>query len=477
MSDLPEDDPLFYCQFCGGVSELRRCGGCQGVFYCSREHQRMHWPAHKHVCRRVQAQQQLPQVLQPQPPAVGVVSPAIVGNARQQPPLVPTPPLTPGSMVAGSPNPPGPPPPSPEPPAAALPGAAAPTSSVSGIAADIANYDPNDPVNQAWWNDTLSSLGLVAEGADDASAGGGGGDVASAAARTQPSVSSSSGAVPKLPTSKWLQRMCNSVIHDLNTFGICVIDDFLGQERGTMVLDEVRSLYFEGRLFREGQLVSERGLSGRVIRGDQIVWLEGTEPQCPMVGFLVRTLDSIITRCNRSPRGGLLREYRINQRTKAMIACYPGCGTHYVKHVDNPNKDGRCITSIYYLNKDWDVKTQGGLLRMFPLGQSTKVANIDPLFDRMLFFWSDRRNPHEVLPAYSVRFAITVWYFDAEERKNALQKFQAAPKPPSMQNYQPQQASMLHPFAFANYQQPRAANDMPSSSVVAGQPPFGGGQP
>lgn len=53
---------------------------------------------------------------------------------------------------------------------------------------------------------------------------------------------------------------------------------------------------------------------------------------------------------------------------QAMVACYPGSGSHYVKHVDNPNRDGRCITAIYYLNLHWDVKRSGGLLRIFPEG-------------------------------------------------------------------------------------------------------------
>ncbi|KAM4566514.1 uncharacterized protein egln2 [Odontesthes bonariensis] len=211
------------------------------------------------------------------------------------------------------------------------------------------------------------------------------------------------------------------IIPCMKYYGICVKDDFLGPQLGDKILEEVEILNHSGK-FRGGQLVSQKSIPSRNIRGDQIAWVEGQEPGCKNIGTLMARIDEAVMYSSAS---GQLGNCVINGRTKAMVACYPGNGAGYVRHVDNPNGDGRCITCIYYLNKNWDVKKQGGLLQIYPEGKNV-VANIEPLFDRLLIFWSDRRNPHEVKPAYATRYAITVWYFDAKERSEAKEKYRLA---------------------------------------------------
>ncbi|XP_043525082.1 egl nine homolog 1 [Frieseomelitta varia] len=222
-----------------------------------------------------------------------------------------------------------------------------------------------------------------------------------------------------------IDDISKNVIRDMDEYGMCVVDNFLGTEKGLAVLNEVLNMYSAG-LFKDGQLVSNKAGANdlKTIRGDQITWLDGKEKQCQNIGMLISQVDAVIMRANKMCNNGKMGNYTINGRTKAMVACYPGYGSHYVKHVDNPNRDGRCITAIYYLNRDWDIKQNGGLLRIFPEGWRDQVADIEPLFDRILFFWSDRRNPHEVQPAYKTRYAITLWYFDAEERNQACRRYQ-----------------------------------------------------
>ncbi|CAG4931167.1 unnamed protein product [Parnassius apollo] len=225
-------------------------------------------------------------------------------------------------------------------------------------------------------------------------------------------------------------EICQRVIRDMTQYGVCVLDNFLGKEKGLLVLNEVLEMYRSG-IFTAGQLVSNPGSTeAQTIRSDRITWIDGREPHCFYIRQLIGQVDNIVLKANKMVNNGKMGDYIINGRTKAMVACYPGSGSHYVKHVDNPNKDGRCITAIYYLNLDWDVKRCGGLLRVFPEG-TNQVADIAPIFDRMLFFWSDRRNPHEVQPAYSTRYAITLWYFDAQEREEALRHYKERGQPSS----------------------------------------------
>ncbi|XP_074640975.1 egl nine homolog 1-like [Tubulanus polymorphus] len=217
----------------------------------------------------------------------------------------------------------------------------------------------------------------------------------------------------------------------MNECGICVIDNFLGLKKGNAIFSETEKMH-AGGAFSAGELVTNTSSSHK-IRGDKIAWVNGTENTCKELGFLISSVDSLIMQC-----GSRLGGYNINGRTKAMVACYPGSGTEYIRHVDNPNKDGRCITCIYYLNKRWDSKKQGGLLRIFP-ENCDQVADIEPIFDRLLCFWSDRRNPHEVQPAYDIRYAVTVWYFDAEERARAKMKYNSTNGSVSKQQQQQQQ--------------------------------------
>ncbi|XP_031703511.1 prolyl hydroxylase EGLN3 [Anarrhichthys ocellatus] len=218
-----------------------------------------------------------------------------------------------------------------------------------------------------------------------------------------------------------LERLAlERVVPALLVHGFCYLDGLLGEPAGDLVLEQVMEMHRSGAL-QDGRLAGSvpGGVHrSRSIRGDQIAWVSGSEDRgCEAISFLLNVIDHIIGVC-----ASRLGSKKIRERSKAMVACYPGNGAGYVKHVDNPNCDGRRITCIYYLNKNWSAEEHGGVLRIFPEGKSY-VADINPLFDRLLFFWSDRRNPHEVQPAYATRFAITVWYFDSEERAEAKTRF------------------------------------------------------
>uniref|UniRef100_A0A5S6QUK4 hypoxia-inducible factor-proline dioxygenase n=1 Tax=Trichuris muris TaxID=70415 RepID=A0A5S6QUK4_TRIMR len=207
-------------------------------------------------------------------------------------------------------------------------------------------------------------------------------------------------------TSVREDRVAEYAVNRLYSRGWAVVDGFVGQRRAVAVLEEARSLYKSG-VFAAGQ-ISHQGAREPHFRSDFIYWVNGNDKSSVNIGYLLAQFDSVIKKI-----GVHLTDDKIVRKSKAMLSCYPK-SAHYVKHVDNPDGDGRLITCVYYMNPNWR-REDGGILRLYPQS-SDKNVDVLPLLDRMVFFWSDRRNPHEVTATMRERFAITVWYFNSLAR-------------------------------------------------------------
>ena len=153
------------------------------------------------------------------------------------------------------------------------------------------------------------------------------------------------------------------------------------------------------------------------------------------------------------------------ERSDAMLTIYPGEGSRFAKHIDNTTQDGRKITVLCYLNPDWE-ESMGGALRLFipkkfrqkedeskdnvgtrevlrsedsegvqenaekslredhpaPAGDyHMKAVDVYPQGGRVAIFYSSDI-PHEVLPTFGNRHALTIWYYDTNERKQTLER-------------------------------------------------------
>nr|XP_020642310.1 egl nine homolog 1 [Pogona vitticeps] len=396
-----------YCELCGKMENLLRCGRCRSSFYCSKEHQRQDWKKHKLICRGSGSGASAAGGGAAEHRSGGGGGGDHQGHSHIRPHAA-------GGGGGGD--------------GGAAAGAATTTATKKVTSQPAKAQAGTNSEESAVTNNHVAKVAPEArerEGEEKEAA------VAAAAPAREAGLlyrdkSNLTGEASLRPNGQMKSRVpqrlaLEYIVPCMNKHGICVVDEFLGKELGGQIEQEVRALHHTGR-FTDGQLVSQKSDSSRDIRGDKITWVEGKEPGCKTIGKLMNSMDDLIRHCN-----GKLGNYKINGRTKAMVACYPGNGTGYVRHVDNPNGDGRCVTCIYYLNKDWDAKVSGGILRIFPEGKA-QFADIEPKFDRLLFFWSDRRNPHEVQPAFATRYAITVWYFDADERARAKVKYSTGEK-------------------------------------------------
>lgn len=89
------------------------------------------------------------------------------------------------------------------------------------------------------------------------------------------------------------------------------------------------------------------------------------------------------------------------------LAHYPP-GAFYRKHVDAfKGRSNRILTSVLYLNPDWQANDGGELVIYADDGSS--LATVLPQAGQLVLFLSERF-VHEVLPGQRDRFSITGWF-------------------------------------------------------------------
>jgi len=269
--------------------------------------------------------------------------------------------------------------------------------------------------------------------------------------------------------------MASKLATHLKTHGWAVCDDFISS-------DIVRRVRIEAGLFEEHYEQSEIWvgkqadvgtlLSVPSVRGDKVIWMCGghdhklspegmsrvvktkneIEPckleakaRAPMRKFnalkeLVKACDNLVDELKTKVESCS----GIYERSDAMLANYPGGGSRFARHIDNTTNDGRRLTLLIYLNPGWKPE-QGGALRLTPLSKfdAKSKSNInsnnkdDSIVDenelnyadaidvlpdcgRLAMFYS-ADIPHEVMPTYGDRHAITLWYYDSKERAQAVE--------------------------------------------------------
>lgn len=180
----------------------------------------------------------------------------------------------------------------------------------------------------------------------------------------------------------------DQILDDLDQNGFCLIDQAYSPEYLKHVVHECTSHLNE---FRNAGV--QNGVVSH-IRSDHILWLH---PELSVSHQHVKTLNALATELNRAFYLGI-------KDVEAHFACY-NAGEFYALHRDNPQgKNGRIISSVFYLHDTWQ-DDWGGELRLQDKHQQWHI--IQPKPNRLVLFQSDLL--HEVLLSKQQRLSITAW--------------------------------------------------------------------
>ena len=180
----------------------------------------------------------------------------------------------------------------------------------------------------------------------------------------------------------------DQILDDLDQHGFAIIDDAYSNDYVHQLIEECTSNL---NRFREAAI--QNGVISK-IRSDHILWLN---PELVISNQHVQALYSLGQELKRAFYLGI-------RDVEAHFACY-NAGEFYALHRDNPQgKNGRMISTVYYLHEDWQ-DDWGGELHLQDKNDIWHVLQPKP--NRIALFQSDLL--HEVLEAKHQRLSITGW--------------------------------------------------------------------
>ena len=189
---------------------------------------------------------------------------------------------------------------------------------------------------------------------------------------------------------KLYEKITDALVSD----GYIVIDDALSPNIPKNLLSYAQSLT---ELKQAGISATNSKHIDSSRRRDKTKWLE--EDNASQSAFLEFT-SGLQAYLNRALYLGL-NDY------ESHFAIYEE-GDFYETHLDAfKNSKNRVVTTVYYLNDEWNEKNGGELIVYNE--ENEFLAKVTPNANTMVVFLSEKF-PHEVLPAKKTRYSIAGWF-------------------------------------------------------------------
>ncbi len=190
------------------------------------------------------------------------------------------------------------------------------------------------------------------------------------------------------------EKLYSQITDALVENGFIVIENALDIELSIKLLDSAKN----DTVFKRAGISSTTNLHfDSSKRSDKTHWLdEDNKTQKEFLNFT----ENLRQYLNRSLYLGL-------SYYEAHFAVYDK-GDFYEKHLDAfKNSKNRIVTTVYYLNEDWN-ESDGGELIIYD-ENDTEIQKVIPNANTLVVFMSEKF-PHEVLSANKKRYSIAGWF-------------------------------------------------------------------